>query len=352
MNKKDFRDPNVFWYEPSKQWLMTVVLPSEHKAQFYSSKNLKDWSLLSEFGPQGYTGANWECPFLIQLPVEGKANTKKWVLVTSAAGGVRGVFEQYFVGDWDGKTFTNDNPTDSVLTLDYGDCFYAAIPWNNTPGNTKTYVGWMIPNPQPTSPWKGQMSIPRDMSLKETAAGMRLVQRPAAIIKNKLNALSGNHFIQLSNVKMNGTEMMVNKNKKIAGNAYWLEAELTIEPNAVAGFKVAQKKDKNNKTIAETVIGYDAKLHQLYVDRSNAGGGKINEKRAKQTIDINSNGKTIKLEILLDKSSLEVFVNGGEKVLTTYIYPDEGADGIAAFSEGGNAVINTLKLWNLSKVNQ
>ena len=116
LNKTDFRDPNVFWYEPGKFWLMTVVLPAEHKARFYSSPNLKNWTLLSEFGPQGYTGAHWECPFLIQLPVEG-TNKKKWVLVTSAAGGERGVFEQYFVGDFDGKEFKNDNAADIILRL-------------------------------------------------------------------------------------------------------------------------------------------------------------------------------------------------------------------------------------------
>jgi fructan beta-fructosidase len=101
LNKRDFRDPNVFWYEPGKFWLMTVVLPAEHKAQFYKSPNLKDRTLLSEFGLQGYIGAYWECPFLIQLRVEG-TDAKKWALVISAAGGERGVFEQYFVGDFDG----------------------------------------------------------------------------------------------------------------------------------------------------------------------------------------------------------------------------------------------------------
>ena len=183
LNKRDFRDPNVFWYEPGKFWLMTVVLPAEHKAQFYRSTNLKDWKLLSEFGPQGYTGAYWECPFLIQLPVEDTDN-KKWVLVTSAAGGERGVFEQYFVGDFDGKEFSNSNPPDKILTLDYGDTYYAAIPWNNLPDNKKTYIGWMIPNPQPTYPWRGQMSIARDLSLRQTKDGIRLIQSPSSVIEN------------------------------------------------------------------------------------------------------------------------------------------------------------------------
>lgn len=348
LNKKDFRDPNVFWYDPSKFWLMTVVLPTEHKAQFYSSTDLKNWNLLSEFGPEGYTGAPWECPFLIQLPVEGTSQ-KKWVLVISAAGGERGVFEQYFIGDFDGKEFKNDNSADAVLTLDYGDTYYAAIPWNNLPDDKKTYIGWMIPNPQPTSPWKGQMSIPRDLSLKQTMNGLRLVQKPTAVIEDKLDQLSNNKVTALKNIHIDNKEIDLCKNKT-KNNAYWIKAELTVQPDATAGFKIARKKDNSGKTIAETVIGYDAANNQLYVDRTNSGGGKVNQQRLNQVINLQDKSNTIQLEILLDKSSLEVFVNNGEAALTTYIYPDEDATNLAAFATNGGATINSFKIWDMSSV--
>jgi len=350
LNKRDFRDPNVFWYAPGKFWLMTVVLPAEHKARFYKSPNLKDWTLLSEFGPQGYTGAHWECPFLIQLPVEG-TDEKKWVLVTSAAGGERGVFEQYFVGDFDGKEFKNDNPPDKILTLDYGDAYYAAIPWNNLPDNKKTYIGWIIPNPQPTYPWRGQMSIARDLSLRQTKDGIRLIQKPSSVIENNLSKLAGNNnVVELKDVQVNGQEQNIFKRKNIGGNSYWLKAELTIPANIFAGFKIAQKKNKDGKIIEETVIGYDASKHQLIVDRSNSGDGKINQQKVVQTADIMDSGGKIELEILFDKSSLEVFINNGEKVITTYVYPGDNADVISAFSSGGGTMIKSLKFWNLSKL--
>jgi levanase/fructan beta-fructosidase len=329
---------------------MTVVLPAEHKARFYSSPNLKDWTLLSEFGPQGYTGANWECPFLIQLPVEG-TNEKKWALVISAAGGERGVFEQYFIGDFDGREFKNDNPADKVLTLDYGDTYYAAIPWNNLPDDKKIYIGWMVPNPQPTAPWRGQMSIPRDLSLRKTQAGLRLVQKPASVIESMLDKLSHNRKYEWKNISMHNREADLYKKGEWGGNAYWLKAEIMVEPNAEAGFSIAQKKDIHGKTIHETLVAYDAARHQLYVDRSNSGG-RLNEKRLKQTIDLPGRPNTIRLEILLDRSSLEVFVNDGEAALTTYIYPDEGSTNITAFSKNGNAVIQDLKIWDLSSVKQ
>ena len=209
----------------------------------------------------------------------------------------------------------------------------------------------MIPNPEPTYPWRGQMSIPRDLSLKQTAEGYRLVQKPAAAIAENLDKLSNENVLELSNLKVNNEEVAIDKTNKISGNAYWMNAELSVEPGTVAGFKIAQQKD-NNKTLAETVIGYDAASHQLYVDRTNSGGGKVNEKRLKQTIDLKNDNKTVKLTILLDKSSLEVFVNDGEAALTTYIYPGENADKIAAFANGGSATIKSVKIWDLSKVQQ
>lgn len=352
LQKKDFRDPNVFWFEKTKQWVMVVSMVTEHKVRIYGSSNLKNWNLLSEFGPQGYTKANWECPFLIELPVDNNPNKQKWVLVTSAAGRERGIYEQYFVGSFDGKTFTNDNPKDTVLTLDYGNSFYAAIPWNNLPSGKKIFIGWMVPQAQETYPWRGQMSIPRDLTLRTTKDGIRLYQQPDAVIKNNLSKLSSNNEIELKNIRINGTEQNIFKGKNIHGNSYWLEAELNVEPNANAGFSLAEKKDKDHKAISETAIGYDAAKHQVYIDRSHSGNEKLNPKNEKLTAGVNEIRGKINLEILLDKSSLEVFVNDGEKVLTTYIFPVTESDGISVFSTGGNTLIKSLKFWNLSTIKQ
>ncbi|MET7655123.1 GH32 C-terminal domain-containing protein [Streptomyces sp. NPDC005486] len=110
----DFRDPKVQWYTPTKSWLMTVSLSTEHKVRFYSSKNLKDWTQLSEFGPAGATGGVWECPDLFPLAVDGDTNNIKWVLVVNInPGGIAGgSAAQYFIGDFDGTKFTaEDNGT-------------------------------------------------------------------------------------------------------------------------------------------------------------------------------------------------------------------------------------------------
>ena len=109
LKSKDFRDPKVQWHEASKRWIMTVSLSAEHKVCFYGSTNLKEWKLLSKFGPAGATGGVWECPDLFELPVQG-THEKRWVLAVninpgSIAGGSGG---QYFIGQFDGMRFVAD----------------------------------------------------------------------------------------------------------------------------------------------------------------------------------------------------------------------------------------------------
>ena len=350
LHKKDFRDPNVTWNDELKKWVMVVALPTDHKVRFYASDNLKEWKLLSEFGPAGYTRASWECPSLIQLPVEGQTDKKKWVLMVSAAGREKGVFMQYFIGDFSGGEFKNSNPGDSIFTVDYGDCFYAAIPWNNVPDDKKVLIGWMVPISKATYPWRGQMSISRDLSLKETKEGIRLVQQPTSLIKNNLAGLSNNSLMEMSNVEISHKEIPIGKQQMLTGNAYWLETELFVGPGTVGGFNIAQKKDGSGKSLMETKIGYDAVKQQFFVDRSLAGDEKIRKENIRKTIDLQNPTGTIRMEILVDKSSLEVFFNNGEKVYTTYIFPDTDAYGLSAFATGGTVTIKSLKIWDLSSV--
>lgn len=111
IDNPEFRDPKVQWYAPSKSWLMTVVKATERKVAFYSSKDLKTWEHLSDFGPMGAVGGVWECPDLFPLPVDGNRREQKWVLLVSLNPGhlYGGSGTQYFVGDFDGTTFTPDD---------------------------------------------------------------------------------------------------------------------------------------------------------------------------------------------------------------------------------------------------
>lgn len=344
LNKRDFRDPNVIWLQDQKKWLMTVALPGEHKVRFYSSANLKDWTLLSEFGNQGDTRKIWECPSLTPLPVDGNPAKIKWLLMVSSGNQNAETGMQYFIGDFDGKSFTNNYSPDNKMFVDFGSTYYAAIPWNNLPNNKHTMIGWLVPAKTETYPWRGQMSIPRDLILKTTPEGIRLFQQPTTVISNALSKLPPGKAIFKKKLEVKNQEIPLNTQTAFNKNANWIEAEFTLASATDFGFKAAQQKDANGNVTDETVIGYNTKNKELYIGHN--VNGSITEPMHKTTIDPINN--KIKLKVLLDKSSLEVFANDGEKVITTLIFPDKNATQFSLFAKGGNVKADVFKIWDLA----
>ena len=344
LQKKDFRDPSVSWNASLKKWLMVVALPAEHIVQFYTSANLINWQLLTSFGPEGYTSAYWECPSLMELPIEGTSKTK-WVLSVSAAGAERGVFMQYFTGVFDGKTFKNDNEPATVLSLDDGDCFYAAIPWNDAPAQKNIFLGWLTPAPQPTWPWRGQMSIPRDLSLRQTKDGLRLIQKPSAVISTHLSKLSRNNVKQFSNIHLvNSDSILI----PTSGNAYWIDAVLTVTPGTDAGFMIGRETGHTGKTAEATVAGYNNTARNFYIDKTHSGNAKLDTSRLLLTTSAGSGLSTVRVKLLFDKSSLELFCNDGEKVISTQVFPGKNASGLSLFAHHGSLTVQSLKFYDLS----
>jgi len=228
--------------------------------------------------------------------------------------------------------------------IDEGDSFYAGIPWNDAPKNQRILLGWLQPGGKETFPWKGQMSIPRDLSLKTTPDGIRVFQQPSKIISNNLVKHSGGKLMAKQNVIL--TE---NTDLGTTNNSYWIDAEFSVIGTKKVGFKVAQLKDEQGNLIKEIEVGYDVANKQLYVDCSRSEQGIKNKKNILQTATINPVNGKVRLQILLDKSSLEVFGNGGEKVITTMVFPEANATSYAAFAIGGKATLTLIKVWDLSK---
>jgi fructan beta-fructosidase len=155
---KDFRDPKVFWYAAGNKWVMSLA--TKDRITFYSSPNLKDWKKESDFGQMlGAHGGVWECPDLFPLKLNGK---EYWVLLVSInpGGPNGGSATQYFVGHFDGKTFTPSS--NQTKWIDYGPDNYAGVTWGNT-GNRKIFLGWMgnwfYANDVPTLKWRNAMTI-------------------------------------------------------------------------------------------------------------------------------------------------------------------------------------------------
>lgn len=133
-----FRDPDVFWHEPTQRWILLVARSEARRISFYSSQDLKSWNHMSDFGPAGSRGEIWEVPGMAKLPVFGMGNQKKWML--HACAGTNKV--QYWVGDFDGTTFTMDESTrayiedgagiDGVLFADFENTTYQNLGWTVT----------------------------------------------------------------------------------------------------------------------------------------------------------------------------------------------------------------------------
>lgn len=182
----DFRDPNVFWHEPGQQWIMVTVFSDRNCAMLHGSANLKDWHTLSRIETSGAPGHLWECPLLIELPVEG-TKEQRWLFKVDVLSGAPGSGALYRTGTFDGQRFTPD-PGEWQL-VDGGSDFYAAIAWHEPRDacGRPLWIGWMGNHAYqarlPRQGWRGAMSMPRRISLRQTADGYRLVQRvePAAV---------------------------------------------------------------------------------------------------------------------------------------------------------------------------
>lgn len=337
LNKSDFRDPNVFWHEPTKQWIMTVAMVNEHMVRIYGSKNLKQWTMLSDFGPAGYTKNGWECPSLLPVSVEGDPSKTKWVLFVSC-GGDHGPLMQYWVGDFDGITYKNDNPAETELTVDYGDAFYAAIAWRDSPTKKNILLGWLQNGRRETAPWKGQMAIPHDLLLRQTSGGLRLIQLPSSVVTSALSIYTDGVPEVKNDLILYDQTVMLSSDGKYDNNTNWIDAEFAVEQGK-AGFNVAANKDGSKKV----VIGYDAAKQQLYVDCSASEQGAKSPENMVLRAPMRSAAGIVKLKVLIDKSSLEVFGNDGEKVISTMIYPDNEATGLSVFADG-KAILKSLKV--------
>lgn len=344
INERNFRDPKVFWYEPGNYWVMVVSLASQHKVRFYASSNLKEWRHLSDFGPAGAKDPpNWECPDLYRLPVRNQPGVSKWVLEVgigdrAAAGGSGG---QYFIGEFDGKKFTNDNPAEQVLWVDYGMDFYAAQTWSDIPSSDgrRIMLGWMddwkYAGKVPTRPWRGQQSIPRAVTLKRLPEGIRMLQSPVA----ELQKLRVERFRAAAQNISGSLDLFAEQN---LGETLEILAE--FEPGSAPEFGLKVRKGASQ----ETLVGYDVKRSQVFVDRSHSGLVSFSESfPGRHSAALRPENHRVRFHIFLDRCSVEVFANDGCAVITDLIFPDPAGQALEVYASGGAARLHSLDVWKL-----
>ncbi|HSR51373.1 MAG TPA: glycoside hydrolase family 32 protein, partial [Acidobacteriota bacterium] len=347
IGESDFRDPKVFWHEASRRWIMAVSLANEKRIQFYSSSDLKRWDLLSQFGPAGAPDKhNWECPDLFELPVEnGGEGETRWVLATDmgSAAIAGGSGAEYFVGTFDGTAFTGDDPPERVRWVDYGADFYASQSFSGIPpqDGRRIWLAWMnnwdYARDIPTDPWRGMMSIPRQLSLRRVGDDLMLVQRPVEELQRlrgpekRLQVLTwgqGAQGAQGDSIEEVNRRLA---SQGIAGASLEIVTRLRPVDGQSLGLSLRQGGQE------ETRVGYDPAAGEIFVDRSRSGVSDFHEgfaARHTAPLDPNEDG-TVTLHIFLDHSSVEVFAGDGLRVISDRIFPSPESTAVKLFGAAG-----------------
>lgn len=340
-NLKDFRDPKVIWHGSTQKWIMSLAVANH--IEFYSSPNLINWTKESEMGKDLFAhGGVWECPDLLSFDVNGKT---VWVLLVSMnpGGPNSGSATQYMVGDFDGhvfKPFTTD-----IKWMDYGPDNYAGVNFSNL-GDRKVLIGWMsnwnYANLVPTEKWRSAMTVPRELSLvkQDTDAN--------SIINSSQNQ---NNFLLVSRpvkeLEAHFTKMLSKKNM-VAEKEFTLMGAGKILPNRIdldivkaTDFDIVFSNAFNEKLI----IGYDAAKKQFFIDRRNAGVSNFHQGfAAMPTAPRFVADAEMDLSLLIDKTSVELFADGGRTVMTALFFPTHPFTNCSLQSKEGISV-KTMNLF-------
>ncbi|HEY6385845.1 MAG TPA: glycoside hydrolase family 32 protein [Candidatus Acidoferrum sp.] len=347
LKQPDFRDPKVFWYEAEKKWVMVAVLADERKAVFFDSRDLKNWTFRSSFEIEGHGKGQWECPDLFELTVDGNTKNKKWVLIVNRNPGAPagGTGTRYFIGSFDGTHFVNETPAAQELWADYGKDFYATNSYSDLPpkDDRRIWIGWIsnwqYANREPTAVWRGAQSLPRELTLSKFLDGIRLLQKPIA----ETRTLREREFLQLSNVSV-PTAMQAMHLANVRGDTIEIEAELAPGDAKEMGFCLRKGGSE------ETIVGVTPETKEVFVDRTRSGQVSFAPEFSGRHKSALRQSSQVKLHIFLDRSSVEVFVDDGEVVLTDRIYPSPGSDGIELYSKQGQGKVLSLSIWKLGSI--
>lgn len=372
---KDFRDPKVFWYEKGKCWYM--IVSADKETRFYKSKNLKKWDYVSAFGKGlGQQPCQYECPDFFQLPVNGDKKKMKWVMTMNINPGCwfGGSATEYFVGDFDGKKFTCPD-ADEVKWLDWGKDHYATVTFSNT-GDRVLGITWMsnwqYANLTPFKQNRGANGLPRELKLYEKNGKYYISEDVApevyALRKDTKNVVDAS---------VAGEKMLAGVAANMEG-AFEIEADVTPDANGIAGIEIS-----NNKR-ERTMIYFDMKQGKVVMDRTESGLTDFGKQAVPHDIELawdkqraaegkepariansinykndfalatwaplslcEDGKKTYHVDIFVDKSSVELFVDGGRIAMTNLVFPVAPYENLKLYTQGGKAEFKNLKVHKL-----
>ena len=302
------RDPKVIWHEPTKRWVMTLYVETNkiHTIHFFTSPNLRDWTLAS-VTPGDPDGKRFlfECPDFFELPVDGNAENKKWVLTAADS--------QYAIGTFDGTKFT---PEQTRLPGHRGRGFYAAQTFSDIPARDgrRIQIGW-FQTPTPGMPFNQSMTIPLELKLTATPEGPRMTFTP---VKELASLRAKSHDMKPQTLRPDAANPLANVKAEL------IELRAEFEPGDAAEVVF---------TVRGATIGFDAKKQELVV----------NVHRAPAPL---RNGKQ-RLTIFCDRTGLEVFASDGLTYVPMPFIPKADDLALAVQPKGGSAKISALQVHEL-----
>ncbi len=294
------RDPKVIWHEPTEQWSMVLYL-DDREMGFFTSDNLRQWDY------HGKMECFHECPELFELPVNGNADNCKWVLY--------GASGDYLLGDFDGEMF---HPESEPIRFHYGNAFYASQTFNNIPAEDgrRIQIAWGR-SATPEMPFNQCMLFPVTLALHETEDGLRMFANPVREIEllQDRRHLCENHTLKPS----------ANPLKAVRGDLFHIRAEISPQQAEQVGFD-----------LRGVEVLYDVDKQQLAC-RGRTAPLKLHDGR-------------ITLEILLDRTTIEIFGNDGRMYMPVASIPDDDNRSLGVFCRGGDAHIDMLEVFELRSV--
>jgi fructan beta-fructosidase len=298
------RDPKVIWHAPSEQWVMILYLDKRSEFALFGSPNLRDWTKLSDLPiPDGH-----ECPDLFELPVDGDPTNTRWV---AWEGGGR-----YLIGRFDGKTFTTESGPNASK---YGANDYAAQTYSDIPAEDgrRIQFAWMAGGRYPEMPFNQQMSVPRVLTLRTTPEGIRLFFEPVKEV-----------------------EKLRTKQHR------WEDYRLSDTPQTLecAGGELFDIEATFDLGQAESV-GMDIRGHKVEYS--------VADKQLKalgKTAPLAPVDGQLKLRILVDRTSVEVFANDGRIQIANCFLPEPDNKSLAVYATGGEATAAQLDVWEMRSI--
>ena len=335
VRSSSFRDPKVLWHGPSKRWIMTVVRSSEHRVVFYASPDLKRWDELGSFGHAGLLGIEYECPDLVEVPVEGGGT--RWVLFVSINPGapLGGSAVQYFVGHFDGRRFEAEDG--ATRLADFGQDFYALQTYADVDGPPVAIAwmsNWLYCNDVPASPSRGAMTLPRRLTLRRRADDWRLIQTPVS-----LDPLAGAAILSEARPRRTG---VIASATLPPGTAIEVVLRIEADPGAMLTVRL---RNAAGETLSAS---FDAGTYPGFlIDRGGTRGFRHRYMVDRAIWSAISGTTRTDMRLIVDRTSIELFGMDGEASGTMLQYFAAPPDSIEVVAEDGAVALPALSVRNL-----